>query len=146
MAFLPTCITAQSAASEWSTRVARILTIQDIDSDIAVIKIFGVRIYKPKHILAFWQEIHGALDSKWHQVFLKDPSIKQILQFDDEKIKVAIRRNQKLIEILEDLRIQAVKKEEFLDKWDPYRNSRDNTGGSKIERREEEGGRWGRRF
>ena len=105
-----------------------------------------MRIFKPEHILAFWQEIHGVLDSKWHKVFLKDPSIKQILQFDDENIKVAIRRNQKLKEVLEDLNLQAMKKEEFLDVWDPYRNSRDNTHWSKIEAREKEGGRWGRRF
>jgi hypothetical protein len=105
-----------------------------------------VRIYKPEHILAFWQETYEVLESKWHKVFLKDPSIREILKFDSDKIKVAIRRNKKLKEILEDLRLQAVKNEEFLDKWDPYRKSREDTRGSKIERREEEGGRWGRKF
>jgi hypothetical protein len=57
-----------------------------------------------------------------------------------------VRRNQKLIDVLKDLQNQELKKEEFLDKYDRYRNSRETNIGSKIENRERESGRWFRRF
>ncbi len=102
---------------------------------------------KTRHdVLIFWQEIHGELSDKWQRTFLKDPSLKQILLFPNEHIKVAIRRNRKLREILKDLQNQEVKQEEFLDKYDKYRNSRQVDTGSKIESREREGKRWGRTF
>ena len=105
-----------------------------------------MRIYKPEHVLAFWQEIHGELERKWHNKFLKHRSMKEILKHPSENIEVAIRRNRKLKDVLDDLRKQVDKKEEFLDKYDKYRNSRENSSGSKIESREKEGGRWGRSF
>jgi hypothetical protein len=70
----------------------------------------------------------------------------EILKFESDKIKVAVRRNQKLIDVLKDLQNQELKKEEFLDKYDRYRNSREINIGSKIENRERESGRWFRRF
>lgn len=103
-------------------------------------------IKKPVDLLAFWQEVHGELDAKWHKEFLKDKSIKEILTHRTDNIKVAVRRNKKLAEILSDLRNQVDKKEEFLDKYDKYRNSREVNAGSKIEEREREGKRWGRTF
>ena len=72
--------------------------------------------------------------------------MKEILKHPSENIEVAIRRNKKLKDVLDDLRKQVDKKEEFLDKYDKYRNSRDTSSGSKIESREKEGGRWGRSF
>lgn len=103
-------------------------------------------IKKPVDLLAFWQEVHGELDAKWHKEFLKDKSIKEILTHLTDNIKVAVRRNKKLRDILGDLRAQVAKKDEFLDKYDKYRNSREVNTGSKIEEREREGKRWGRTF
>lgn len=105
-----------------------------------------MNIKKPADLLAFWQEVHGELHAKWHKTFLKDKSIKEILTHPSENIKVAVRRNKKLAEILRDLRAQVMKKEEFLDKYDKYRNTREVNTGSKIEEREREGKRWGRTF
>jgi len=105
-----------------------------------------MNIKKPADLLAFWQEIHGELDTKWHKEFLKDKSVKEILSHPTDNIKVAVRRNKKLVEILSDLRNQVDKKEAFLDKYDKYRNSRETNTGSKIEEREREGKRWGRTF
>ena len=105
-----------------------------------------MNINKPADLLAFWQEIHGQLDNKWHQKFLKDKLIKEILNHPTDNIKVAVRRNRKLLEILDDLRNQVDKKEAFLDKYDKYRNSREGETGSKIESRDREGKRWGRTF
>lgn len=105
-----------------------------------------MRIYKPEHVLEFWQEIHGELESKWHNKFLKHRSIKEILKHPSDNIKVAIRRNKKLKDVSNDLQNQVDKKQEFLDKYDKYRNSRDTSSESKIESREKEGGRWGRIF
>ena len=105
-----------------------------------------MNIKKPVDLLAFWQEVHGELDAKWHKKFLKDKSIKEILTHPTDNIKVAVRRNKKLAEILIDLRAQVMKKEDFLDKYDKYRNSRESNTGSKIEEREREGKRWGRTF
>lgn len=97
-------------------------------------------------LLNFWQEIHGPLEKRWQIVFLGNKHLKKILDFPDENIKVAIRRNVKLVNILKDLENQETKKEQFLDKYDKYRNSRESISGSKIESREREGKRWGRTF
>ncbi len=105
-----------------------------------------MNINNPADLLVFWQEIHGELENKWRNKFLRDKSIKEILTHPTDNIKVAIRRNKKLIEILLDLRNQVDKKEAFLDKYDKYRNSREVETGSKIESREREGKRWGRTF
>ena len=105
-----------------------------------------MNIKKPDDLLAFWQEIYGELDAKWHKKFLRDKSVKEILTHQTDNIKVAVRRNKKLKEILSDLRAQVDKREEFLDKYDKYRNSREVNTGSKIEKREREGKRWGRTF
>ena len=105
-----------------------------------------MNINKPTDLLIFWQEIYGELENKWHNKFLRDKSIKEILTHPTDSIKVAVRRNKKLIEILTDLRNQVDKKEAFLDKFDKYRNSRGVETGSKIESREREGKRWGRTF
>ena len=100
-----------------------------------------MNIKKPADLLAFWQQIHGDLDAKWHKEFVKDKSINEILTYPSDNIKVAVRRNNKLAEIVSDLRAQGMKKEEFLDKYDKYRNSREVNTGSKIEEREREGKR-----
>lgn len=105
-----------------------------------------MNIRKPADLLVFWQEVYGELDVKWHKKFLNSKSIKEILTHPTDNIKVAVRRNKKLRDILGDLRAQVAKKEEFLDKYDKYRNSREVNTGSKIEEREREGKRWGRTF
>ena len=105
-----------------------------------------MNINKPADLLIFWQEIHGELENKWHNKFLRHKSIKEILTHPSDNIRVATRRNKKLIDILTDLRNQVDKKEAFLDKYDKYRNSREVETGSKIESREREGKRWGRSF
>lgn len=66
-----------------------------------------MRIYKPEHVLAFWQEIYGELESKWHNKFFKHRSMKEILKHPSENIEVAFRRNKKLKDVLDDLRKQV---------------------------------------
>jgi len=105
-----------------------------------------MNVKKPADLLAFWQEIYGELDTKWHKEFLKNKFVKEILTHPTDNIKVAVRRNKKLVEVLSDLRNQVDKREAFLDKEDKYRNSREINTGSKIEEREREGKRWGRTF
>ena len=105
-----------------------------------------MNIQKPSDLLAFWQELYGELDAKWHGVFLRDKSVREILTHTSDHIKVAVLRNKKLSEILQDLREQEDKNEAFLDKYDRYRNSRKREFGSKIENRERESKRWGRTF
>lgn len=105
-----------------------------------------MKISNKNDLMDFWQEIHGPLEKRWQIVFLRNKLLKRILEFPNENIKVAVRRNVKLVEILKDLEIQETKNEQFLDKFYKYRNSREGDSGSKIESREREGKRWGRTF
>jgi hypothetical protein len=105
-----------------------------------------MNIRKSEDVLKFWQEVWGTLQPIWHKKFLKHRSMKEILTHPSDHIKVAIRRNQKLADVASDLRKQVARTEEFLDKYDKYRNSREVETGSKIENREREGNRWGRTF
>ena len=72
--------------------------------------------------------------------------MKDILNQRPERIAVAVRRNAKLQEVLEDLYAQDNRTQEFLDKYYPYRGSQPEELGSRIEQREKDGGRWGRQF
>jgi hypothetical protein len=110
----------------------------------------------PEDVLVAWQESHGHLDAKWKQSFLKHPTMKEILSNLDEHIAVAIRRNKKLIDIVEDLRNQELKLAEFTRNIHPHSTNIERGGGiagriedttrSKIESREKESGRWGRTY
>jgi len=103
------------------------------------------RIHNPQTLLEFWEQIHGELKPKWRTKFLQHSAIKAILTFSSDQIKVAIRRRVKLNDVLDDLKDQSKRKEEFDRKQNPFydANSR-NESSSKIERRELESGRWGR--
>jgi hypothetical protein len=105
-----------------------------------------MRIHNPEEVLAFWEEIYGPLEPSWRNKFLKHPSMKAILKNQSDNIKVAIRRNKKLSEVLDDLHNQKVNKEAFDIKQNPFYESRQEESSSKIERREKDGGRWGRSF
>ncbi len=75
-------------------------------------------------ILSFWQECHGELTNRWKSLFISDPKVTQILRFgSNESIKVAIKRNKKLSDILEDLHTQDEKTSDFKNKQNPYINS-----------------------
>lgn len=84
-----------------------------------------MNIRKPIDVLIFWQGIYGDLDEHWKNRFLKSELVREIVTFPSENIKVAIRRNRKLVDITQDLRDQDSRKEEFLDKYDKHRNSRE---------------------
>jgi hypothetical protein len=106
-----------------------------------------VNIRKPEDLLAAWEEVPGVLDSKdlkWR--FLHHECIKEILKYRPEHIAVAVRRNAKLYNVLEDLFAQNKRTQDFLDKYYPYRDSQPENLGSRIEQREKDDGRWGRRF
>ena len=60
---------------------------------------------------------------------------------DDNMVMAAI-----LHDVLEDLYAQDNRTQDFLDKYYPYRDSQPEELGSRIEQREKDGGRWGRRF
>jgi hypothetical protein len=105
-----------------------------------------MRIHNAQEVLDFWEEIYGKLDQKWQVKFLRHPCMKSILKHQSDNIKVAIRRNQKLNDVLDDLESQKIKKETFDRKVNPYFDSVPDASESKIERREKDGGRWGRTF
>ena len=106
-----------------------------------------MRIYRPKDVLNFWEEIYGELKTVWKPLFLNHRAMRKILKFDSDQIKVAIRRNKKLENVLEDLIEQSIKKEDFSKRQNPFINSVDtHKSTSKIENREREGKRWGRTF
>ena len=105
-----------------------------------------MRIHNQEEVLAFWEEIYGPLESSWKNKFLKHPSMKGILKHQSDNIKVAIRRNKKLSDVLDDLHKQGVNKEAFDRKHNPFHESQQDQSLSKIERREKDGGRWGRSF
>jgi hypothetical protein len=105
-----------------------------------------MRIHNAQEVLDFWEEIYGDLDQSWKFKFLKHPCMKSILKHQSDNIKVAIRRNQKLAEVLDDLENQKSNKETFDRKVNPYYDSGRDEPQSKIERREKDGGRWGRTF
>jgi hypothetical protein len=105
-----------------------------------------MRIHNPEEVLAFWEEVYGHLDSSWKTKFLKHPAMKGILKHQSDNIKVSIRRNKKLSEVLEDLLNQGREKAAFDMKLNPFHESQQDQSLSKIERREKDGGRWGRSF
>ena len=105
-----------------------------------------MRIHNPEEVLAFWEEIYGPLEPYWKNKFLKHPSMKGILKNQSDSIKVAIRRNKKLSEVLDDLHKQGADKEDFNRKQNPFHKSKQDESSSKIGRREKDGGRWGRSF
>lgn len=115
-------------------------------SKIGRIGIVPMNIKSAENLLEFWQEIYGELDSSEQRQFLKDGAIGEILTHPTENIKVAVRRNKLLIDVLKDLQLQVEKKEAFLETYDKYRNSREPEPKSKIENREREGERWGRTY
>ena len=105
------------------------------------------RIHNSKELLVFWEEIYGGLKPVWKRAFLGHSAIQGILSYKSEQIMVAVRRNQKLNDVLKDLHHQAQRKEEFDRKQNPFHDSKQgHESPSKIERREIEGGRWGRRY
>ena len=106
-----------------------------------------MRIHNSNELLVFWAEIYGGLKPTWQKAFLRHSAIKEILSYKSEQIMVAVRRNQKLNVVLKDLHHQAQRKEEFDRKQNPFHDSKQgHESSSKIERREKEGGRWGRSF
>jgi hypothetical protein len=106
-----------------------------------------LRISKPIELLVFWEEVHGKLENEeWKELFLNHECIKDILKQKQERILVAVRRNVKLHDILEDLYKQDDRHQEFLEKYYPYRNSQPDELQSRIEQRERDSKRWGRRF
>lgn len=106
-----------------------------------------MRIYRPKDVLQFWEETYGVLKPIWKPLFINHRAMKKILKYNSDKIKVAIRRNKRLDEVLEDLLLQDVKKEAFERQQNQfYDANQKDVPLSKIESREREGKRWGRSF
>ncbi len=106
-----------------------------------------MNIRKPEDLLVAWEEVHGALESKDLRLrFLDHECVKDILKHRQERIAVALRRNVKIYDALEDLYAQDNRTQEFLDKYYPYRDSQPEELKSRIEQREKDAGRWGRRF
>ena len=85
-------------------------------------------------ILSFWQECHGDLTNRWAAYFISDPKVAQILRFgSDESIMVAIKRNKKLSDILEDLHLQDERTSNFKNTENPFTNSIPDGMGEKPE-------------
>ncbi len=106
-----------------------------------------MRIYRPKDVLHFWEETYEPLKPVWKPLFLNHKSMKKILNYNTDQIKVAIRRNKKLEDVLADLIEQSIKKEDFDRKQNPFFDANAiQESVSKIENRERDGNRWGRTF
>ena len=106
-----------------------------------------MRIHNQQELMEFWEEIYGQVKPVWRRAFLKHDAIKEILTYQSDQIKVAVRRNQKLNDVLKDLYHQSQCKEEFDRKQNPfYDANQGDESPSKIEQREIDGGRWGRSF
>lgn len=106
-----------------------------------------MRISKASELLSFWEECHGELErEEWRELFLSHECVSDILNQRQERIVVAVRRNMKLHDVLEDLHKQDDRHLEFLDKYYPYRHSHPEELKSRIEQRERDSGRWGRSF
>ena len=102
---------------------------------------------KAQDVLNFWESVHGELDAKWRSVFLSDKTVKEIIKHKNDRIAVAIRRNTKLVDILEDLFKQEDRHHEFLLSQNPYFESiPDEPGRGDVEKREIQSNRFGRRF
>lgn len=106
-----------------------------------------MRIHNASELLVFWTDTYGDLKPAWKKAFLRHSAIKEILSYKSEQIVVAVRRNQRLNDVLKDLYHQVNNKEEFDRKQNPfYDANQGNESPSRIEQREIEGGRWGRSF
>jgi hypothetical protein len=104
-----------------------------------------MRIHNQKELLEFWEQVHGKLKEELKKAVMNNSTIKQILTFDSDHIKVAIKRNAELNDVLRDLQDQTKRKEEFDRKQNPFYDANYCAEpSSKIEKREQEGGRWGR--
>ena len=89
-----------------------------------------LKITTANDLLNFWQENYEILTPKNREKFLNHPELKSILSFDSYSIKLAIKRNKKLSDALGELVGEVSKK---------------RGRGGKIENREIQGGRWGRK-
>ena len=107
-------------------------------------------IRSSEDLLHFWEECYGNLDAKWQKVFLGQSILKEILKFQENQIMVAVRRNKKLKDVLEDLHQQEFAKDEFKRKMNPYFESYEDRGESPLPKVEggwlRYGGRWKRQF
>lgn len=72
-------------------------------------------IHNSKELLVFWEEIYGGLKPVWKRAFLGHYAIQGILSYKSEQIMVAVRRNQKLNDVLKDLHHQAEKKRNSIE-------------------------------
>lgn len=55
-------------------------------------------------LLAAWQVLWGQLEPRWHQPFMNDPSVQQIIWYDSEFIYPSLKRFSKLAEVLDDIK------------------------------------------
>jgi len=87
---------------------------------------------------------------KWHARFMGDSAILEILNFPQHQIEVAVRRNVKLKEILNDLVNQEIARDEFKRKLNPYFESFEDRGLPDKPQISQNwvrwGGRWRRQF
>ena len=93
------------------------------------------------------EEIYGVLESKdlrW--CFLDHKCMKDILKHREIRIAVAVRRNMKLYDVLEEIYTQDNRTEEFLDMYFPYPIAQPEKLKSRIEQRDKDAGYWRRRF
>lgn len=77
----------------------------------------------PEELLALWQSAHGELKEEWKVQFLSKAQINLILQFPSNLVIPAVRKHEKLIDILAEL--EAREKEAFRQN---SRNASTSTG------------------
>jgi len=74
-----------------------------------------MRIHNQKELLEFWEQVHGKLKEELKKAVINNSTITQILTFDSDHIKVAIKRNAELNDVLRDLQDQTKRKEFHAD-------------------------------
>jgi hypothetical protein len=74
-------------------------------------------------LLAAWQVLWGQLNPEWHQLFIDDPLVAQIIWYDSEFIYPSLKKYRKLSEILQEIQANTIiedpleeqrRREEFL--------------------------------
>ena len=54
-------------------------------------------------LLAAWQVLWGQLNPEWHQLFISDPLVAQIIWYDSEFIYPSLKKFRKLSDVLHDI-------------------------------------------
>lgn len=84
-----------------------------------------MKISTAQDLLSFWELNHEKLSAKYQEQFLNHPAVKNILVFESYDIKIAIKRNKKLVDALDELKDQKRRRDPHKirvdrERWFPF--------------------------